>query len=491
MPPVARILDPEPVPSLAAYLERGGGRGLAAARKLGPAATIDEVTAAGIRGRGGAGFPTGVKWRTVAANASPVEASTVVINAAEGEPGSFKDRALLDRNPYRVLEGALIAALAVGASDVVVGMKRTATRQIARVRAAIGELQASDLAAGVTIDVAEGPPEYLLGEETALLESIDGREPFPRIAPPYRRGVDEVVETASELTSESGLSARVEMAGANNETGAPPTLVDNVETLAHVTLALAEGADWFREVGTDDSPGTMVCTVSGCVQHAGVGEFAMGTPLREIIDALGGGPRPGHTIRAVLQGAAAAIILADRLDTPASWEGMQAIGSGLGAGAFIVLDDTVDIVAVAASVSRFLAVESCGQCTPCKQDGLSISDALARITATQGTAEDLAVVRKCVDTVADSARCSLATQHQVLIGSIVAAFGGELESRLTHHAKPGADVPVIPMVDLHDGTAVLDTEFAHKQPDWTYGSHWSGQAPADRLDDHRAHQHDL
>ena len=227
----------------------------------------------------------------------------------------------------------------------------------------------------MSIDLVEGPPEYLLGEETALLEAIDGRYPFPRIAPPYRRGVDEMVETTADLTSESGLSAHVEMAGAGGETEAPPTLVDNVETLAHVTVALAEGADWFREVGTDDSPGTAVCTVSGRVDHAGVGEFTMGTPIREIIETLGGGPRPGRKIRAVLQGAASAIITADQLDTPASWEGMQAIGSGLGSTSFIVIDDATDITAVAASVSRFLSVESCGQCLPCKQDGILITDA--------------------------------------------------------------------------------------------------------------------
>src|SRR5579862_1744863 len=179
MPVANRVLDTESVPSLAAYLESGGGKGLAAARALGPAGTIDEVTAAGIRGRGGAGFPTGVKWRTVAANASDVERSTVVVNAAEGEPGSFKDRELLDRNPYRVIEGALIAALAVEAEYVVIGMKRTATRHIERVRAAIAEVQASELAAGVQLELVEGPPEYLLGEETALLEAIDGRYPFP------------------------------------------------------------------------------------------------------------------------------------------------------------------------------------------------------------------------------------------------------------------------------------------------------------------------
>jgi len=491
MPAVNRILDPEPITSLAAYLASGGGRGLAAARALGPAATIDEVTAAGIRGRGGAGFPTGVKWRTVAGNESTAERTTVVVNAAEGEPGSFKDRELIERNPYRVLEGALIAALAVDADQVVVGMKRTATRQIACMRAAIAEVQASDLATGVQLDLVEGPPEYLLGEETALLEAIDGRYPFPRIAPPYRRGVDEIVETEPDLTSESGLSAHVEMAGTGSDTGAPPTLVDNVETLAHVTLALAEGADWFREVGTADSPGTVVCTVSGCVSRAGVGEFTMGTPLREIIETLGGGARPGHTIRAVLQGAAAAIITADRLDTPASWEGMQAIGSGLGAGAFIVLDDTTDMAAVGASVSRFLAVESCGQCTPCKQDGLLITEALARVAASDGHEEDLDEVRHRVDTVAFGARCSLATQQQVVVASLLDAFGDELEARVEHTAHRGEPFAIVPMLDLRDGVAVLDEEHARKQPDWTFGDHWSGKAPADRLDDHRAHHEEL
>lgn len=491
MPAATRILDPEPVPSLAAYLEAGGGKGLAAARKLGPASTIDEVTAAGIRGRGGAGFPTGVKWRTVAANTSDVERSTVVVNAAEGEPGSFKDRELIDRNPYRVLEGAIIAALAIGAGDVVVGMKRTATRHIARMRAAIAEVQASDLANGVAIDLVEGPPEYLLGEETALLEAIDGRYPFPRIAPPYRRGVDEMVETPDDLTSDSGLSAHVEMAGPGAETEAPPTLVDNAETLAHVTIALAEGADWFREVGTDESPGTVLCTVSGCVERAGVGEFTMGTPLREIIETLGGGAKPGRTIKAVLQGAAAAVIRADQLDTPACWEGFQAIDSGLGAAAFIVLDDTIDIASVGASVSRFLAVESCGQCTPCKQDGLLITDALARVAHSEGTDDDLDIVRRRVETVAFGARCSLATQQQVLVGSLLAAFGPELEARVEHTARAGAEQPIVPMVELRNGVATLDPDFAHKQPDWTFGDHWSGKSPADRLDDHRSHHEDL
>jgi len=491
MPIAHRILDPEPVPSLDAYLLAGGGRGLEAAHALGPDATIDEVTAAGVRGRGGAGFPTGVKWRTVATNASKVKCSTVAINAAEGEPGSFKDRALIEHNPYRVLEGALIGAFAVGADNVVVGMKRTATRQIERMRAAIDEMQTWDLAAGVQLSLVEGPPEYLLGEESALLEVIDGRYPFPRIAPPYRRGADELVESTDDVTSGSGLAAHVEMAGAGDQSEAAPTLVDNVETMAHVAVALAEGADWFREVGTDESPGTFLCTVSGCVTRAGVGEFTMGTPLREIIESVGGGVRPGRAIRAVLQGAAGAVITADQLDTPASWEGMQSIGSGLGAAAFIVLDDATDIVAVAANLSRFLAVESCGQCTPCKQDSLLITEALQRIARTEGSENDLDEIARRLETVTFGARCSLATQEQVVIGSLLEAFGADVKARVGHSGPAGEAVAIVPMLDLRDGVAVLDTEFERKQPDWTYGDHWSGKAPADRLDDHRAQHEDL
>lgn len=193
----------------------------------------------------------------------------------------------------------------------------------------------------------------------------------------------------------------------------------------------------------------------------------------------------------MLQGAAAAIITADQLDTPASWEGMQEIGSGLGAAAFIVLDDATDITAVAASVSRFLAVESCGQCTPCKQDSLLITDALTHIAASEGSEEDLDVIRHRIDTVAFGARCSLATQEQVLIGSILEAFGNELEARVEHTAHRGEPLAIVPMLDLRDGVAVLDEEHARKQPDWTYNDHWSGKAPADRLDDHRAHHEEL
>jgi NADH:ubiquinone oxidoreductase subunit F (NADH-binding) len=365
-------------------------------------------------------------------------------------------------------------------------MKRTFAAQVERMNTAIDEVLNADLAPGISIAIYEGPPEYLLGEETGLLEAIDGRMPFPRIAPPYRRGADEIVEHRDDVGDESASAAHVELAGPSDEAIAPPTLVDNVETLAHVALVLEHGADWFRELGTDDSPGTFVCTVTGDVRHAGVGEFAMGTPLREVIETLSGGAREERTIKAVLQGVSAAVLTADDLDTPLSWEGMTAAGSGLGAAAFIVFDDLADMAAVAAGVARFLAVESCGQCTPCKLDGMTIADALDTIRRSDGTAHEAEIVAERLVTVADSARCSLATQHQVLVQSIVDRFPSEFDAHL--HGGATARCEIAPLVDLVDGNAIIDAGQASKQPDWSHDEIWSGKSPADAFDDHRAHQ---
>lgn len=472
---VHRVLDEKPILTFEAYVGIGGGRALDAARRLGSVATIDEIVASGVRGRGGAGFPTGRKWRTVAANRSELESSTVVVNAAEGEPGSFKDRELLMRNPYRTLEGALVAALAIGADRVVVGMKHSFGDVAVRVRKAIEELEAAGWTDVVAIEVFEGPGEYLLGEETALLECIDGRYPFPRTAPPYRRGIDEVVDGGEEVPSDSRSAAQVEMAGPTGESVAPPCLVDNVETLAHCALILANGAVWFRQLGTPDSPGTVVCTVTGHTQRAGVGEVAMGTPLAAVVDAIGGGAREGRRVKAVMQGVAAALVPGDRLDALVSWEGMEAVGSGLGAAAFIVFDDATPIAAVAASASRFLAVESCGQCTPCKRDGLTIADALDRIRRSEALETDLDSIVDKLQTITDSARCSLATQHQVVIGSILNLFGEEIRAHVAQTREGAEAVAVAPLSALNADGAVLDADAFRKQPDWTFADTWSGK----------------
>jgi NADH-quinone oxidoreductase subunit F len=485
MSKVHRVLFPEPIASLDEYLARTGGVGLDVALGKGPEELIEELEASGLRGRGGAGFPTGTKWRTVRQYQSPDLTTTVVVNGAEGEPGTFKDRTILRINPYPVIEGALIAARAVAANEIIFGLKATFRTEVDRLQSAIDEVKAAAWADDVILTIFEGPEEYLYGEETALLETIDGRYPFPRIAPPWRRGETEVVGTDADAHSRSGLSAHVEMADAEGETGAPPALVDNVETIANVPRIIGRGAAWFRTEGTEKSPGTLVCTVIGDVQREGVAEFEMGTPLSEVIEEISGGARPGHLIRAVLPGVANAVIPADLLDTPISYEAMAAIGSGLGSGGFMVFDDRADLVAVAAGVSRFLAVESCGQCTPCKQDGMVISDLLARVGRSDAGERELAAIRARVDTVANSARCFLATQHQVVVASILEQFPDEFGAHLSGTAEPVEPRLIAELVDIKGAEAVLDERHRDKQPDWSYDAEDSGQAPADRFDDHR------
>ena len=470
MATITRVLDPEPVRNLEAYRAAGGGRGLQAARKLGPAATIEEIEASGLRGRGGAGFPTGRKWATVAANDPPHLRPSVVVNASEGEPGSFKDRMLLRRNPYRIIEGAIIAAEAIDAERIVFALKASFGTELERLRTALAEVEHAgwtDRAMGI----CEGPSEYLYGEETALLEVIDGREPFPRIAPPYRHGVDTVGDDRS--------TARSVMASPGGQTPAAPTLVNNAETVANVPGILAEGAAWFRQVGTADSPGTVVCTVTGGGRRAGVAEFEMGTPLREVIETIGG---PGAPIRAVLSGVANPFLPADKLDTPVSYEAMEAAGTSLGAAGFLVFSEGDDLAAVAAGVARFLAVESCGQCVPCKQDGLAIADILTRVVYGQhqpGDAEELA---SHVATVTDEARCALAGQQQRVIGSLLSLFPDAVQAHCEDAAAPDDTVLIAPLVDIEDGQAILDERQGAKQPDWTFDETYSGKSPADRLD---------
>jgi NADH:ubiquinone oxidoreductase subunit F (NADH-binding) len=471
MATITRVLDPEPVPSLDAYVGAGGGKGLEAARKLGPSATIEEIEASGLRGRGGAGFPTGRKWAAVAANIAPSLRPSVVVNASEGEPGSFKDRTLLRRNPYRIIEGAIIAAEAVDAERVVFALKASFHPELERLRRALAEIQTAGWT-DLTLLVVEGPSEYLYGEETALLEVVDGREPFPRIAPPYRRGIDDV---GSDPVSAAGSV----MASPGGQTPAAPALVNNAETLANVPGILALGAAWFREVGTEESPGTIVCTVSGGGRRAGVAEFEMGTPLAEVIETIGG---PGGPVRAVLSGVANPFLPGDRLDTPLTYGAMEAAGTGLGAAGFLVFSDEDDLAAVAAGVARFLAVESCGQCTPCKQDGLAIADILTRVVCGEARPGDADELPSRVSTVGDEARCALAGQQQRVVGSLLSLFPAAVEDHLEDHAAPDDPVLIASLVDIDGGRAVLDEDHRRKQPDWTFDETDSGQSPADRLD---------
>jgi NADH-quinone oxidoreductase subunit F len=480
-----RVLLKDTIRSLDQYVSRRGGEGLNAARKSDPEAVISELEASRLRGRGGAGFPTGRKWRTMVENRSSTLPTTVVVNGAEGEPGTFKDRSILRQNPYHVLEGALIAAHAVGADHIVFGLKRTFATEVTRVRAAMAELQAAGWTQGIGLEVFEGPDEYLYGEETALLEAIDGRFPFPRIAPPFRRGVEPAAVRHAGLAPGSGLSARVRLAGPTLEADAPPALVDNVETLANIPRIIARGAEWFRTVGTEQSPGTITCTVTGSTRRHGVAEVIMGTPLRDVIKGIGGGARAGRRIKAVLPGVSSGILPEELLDAPVSYEGLADVGSGLGSASFIVFDDTVDLTSVAAGVSRFLGVESCGQCTPCKFGGMRLAEELRDLSLSEAGPEALTPIEVHAGTVNEQARCYLAHQHRAVLQSLLTRYPDEFQGHLTGESGPVEPYLIAELLDIVDGVAVWDERFRGKQPDWSHDPLTKGKVPADRFGQNR------
>jgi NADH:ubiquinone oxidoreductase subunit F (NADH-binding) len=468
MPVVNRVLDEHPVDALADYVATGGGDALDAARRLEGVGIAEEVEAAGLRGRGGAAFPTGAKWRTVAASVANGPPPIVVVNGAEGEPGSFKDRTLLRRNPYRVLEGALIAASAVHARHVVVALKRSFRSERRRIAYAIAEAADAGWLRDVDVRITIGPSEYLFGEETALLEVIEGRQPFPRTAPPYREGL---TTTADDQDSD------------NTSPGVGLVLANNVETLANVPGVVINGADWFRTLGTTASPGTVVCTVSGDTRRAGVAEFPMGTPVGEIIEEIGGGARDDRRIVAAISGVANAILPVELFDTPACYDAMRSAGSGLGAAGFIVFDDATDIIAVAEGVSRFLAVESCGQCEPCKRDGLAVAAALDDLRRSETDGDVTSGVRDWLGTISDGARCYLATQHQVVATSILDRYPESVTGHVDRSVPAADRLLIAPIADIEDGRVVLDASQADKQPDWSYEAEDSGRWPAAYLGD--------
>ena len=468
-----RLLPDHDIVDLGEYERRGGGQGVRRARQLRPEGVIQLVEASGLRGRGGAGFPTGVKWRTVANFASPSESTPVVVNAAEGEPGTFKDRLLLRRNPYLVLEGALIGAVAVGSPQVIIATKASFTLEIAAMRRAIGEMRNAGWFGDVDVTVVAGPSEYLFGEETGLLEVLEGRPPFPRVAPPWRRGVD-------PLPSAHRRAVDVQMAEEGGSSAAP-ALVDNVETLANVALIAAKGDVWFRTAGTTASPGTLLCTVTGATRRHGVGEFPLGTPIREVIDTLGGGVRPGHTIRAILSGVSSPPLPAIMLDTPMTYEALVEAGSGLGSASFIVIDETVSMRWVAAGVARYLSVESCGQCEPCKRDGLSIAAALHNDPAVPPRR-----MTDLLETVTRGARCALAGQTQRVVTGLLALDKTSLLQVAAQPSTEDADLmAIVPLVEIVDGVAVLDLSHRNKAADWTYPDETASRPiwPVQRLAD--------
>ena len=455
------LLPDRPFTSLDEYVVAGGGRGLAAARDRGRNWVLDELDRAGVRGRGGAGFPTARKWRSVLDGGPALGDRYTVANGAEGEPGTFKDRPLLRANPYQVVEGLAIAASVIGAREAFLAVKASFTREIDAVRRALREMEDAALLPAIPITLVAGPEEYLFGEEKALLEVIEGNDPMPRWLPPYLHGL------FATTPQEGWAGGAVPDLDDPNVTGSNPTLVNNVETLANVPLVLARGAGWFRGMGTAGTPGPLLCTVAGDVEHAGFAEIEPGMTLRAVIDHVGGGPRAGRAVKAVLSGVSNAVLDATELDTPVSYEGFAAAGSGLGAAGFIVYDDTRSMVSVARMVSRFLYVESCGQCRACKLGCGEITRRLDAVAGGAGTDRDIELIGQQLLDVTSQNRCFLGTEEQTVIGSLLRKFPDDFAAAL--ELRSPVDTLAIPkIVDIRDGVAELDRAQARKQPDWTY-----------------------
>lgn len=468
-PLLQRVLDAESVADLGHHRARGGGAAWAAAEQLGPVAVVDLLEAADLRGRGGAGFPTAVKWATVARHTTATgRAATVVVNAAEGEPGSFKDRTLIRRNPYKVLEGALVAASVLGAGRVVVAIKGSFGEERVRLDAAAREFAAdADFAEAPPVEIVAGPDAYLFGEETAMLEVIAGRAPFPRVSPPWRRGVDDVDTPSTADTTLASPSATDDVA---------PTLVNNVETLAHVSDILTHGADWFRSGGVSGHSGTMLVTVTGDTFRHGVVEVPLGSTMRDILELGGGGVR--FEPLGVLSGVSHPIVPASHLDRPVG-HGDGAIHAG--AGAYRAFDTRTDPVAIAAGVARFLAVESCGQCTPCKVDGLELRGALADLAANRAADDGLARIAELAEGITEGARCALAAQQQDIVTGLFAEFEAIPAAHLARAVSAVDPVLIAPLRGIEGDVAVYDATHRERQPDWSHDETWDGSFPAETV----------
>lgn len=447
------LLDGVPVSSLSEHVERGGGVGWRRATERGADHVLDSLDRSGLRGRGGAGFSTAVKWRSILSGGPEAGERFVVANGAEGEPGTFKDRTLIRHNPYLFLEGLLIAARTVGARRAFVALKASFESEADVVALAAAEMAEAGWAEDIEISLVGGPDEYLFGEEKALLEVIEGEEPLPRLFPPYLYGL---FTTSPQVGWSAGRTL-----GETRPESSNPTLVNNVETLSAIPGIVANGGDWYRGFGTTESPGTMVCTVSGDTTRHGVGEFELGTPLSTVIAELGGGMPAGRAIKYVLSGISNPVLHGEDITTPLTYEHMEAAGSGLGTGGFIVYDDRTDPAELAFAVSTFLGVESCGQCSACKLGCLAVTGMLERLDGiTEGSEYGELAAR--LAGVTDASRCFLPSQEQRVVASLMP------DMRDPTARRPPRGLEITKIVDLDGDRFVLDATQSRKRPDWTH-----------------------
>ena len=400
--------DPE---RFADYVAGGGYRSLLrAATEMAPEEIIAEVKKSRLRGRGGAGYPAGIKWELVARQRSA--AKYVVCNADEGDPDAFMNRSVLEGDPHRVLEGMAIAGRALGAQQGYIYARGESPLAIARLRTALEQAQREGLLRGqmfdshfsFRIDLRIGAGAYVCGEETALLASIEGKRGQPVPRPPY--------------PPESGLWGH-------------PTLINNVETFANIPTILEKGGDWFAAIGTPASPGTKVFALAGRIVRTGLVEVPIGTPLRTILYQLGGGVPKGHEFKAAQTGGpAGGCIPARYLDLPMDYDSLTAIGTMMGSGGLIVLDSSSCMVDLARFFMEFCMDESCGKCIPCRAGTVQMHDILARMTRGEGVESDFEILEQLAALLKETSLCGLGIAAPNPVVSTLHHFREEYEAHV-------------------------------------------------------------
>lgn len=348
---------------------------------------VETITKSGLRGRGGGGYPTGLKWGTVAK--MPGKQKYVICNADEGDPGAFMDRSVLESDPHRILEGMSIAAYAVGANHGFIYVRAEYPLAIQRLEKAIQQAkkyglmgsQIFDSSFDFKIDIRVGAGAFVCGEETALIASVQGERGIPRPRPPY--------------PAESGLWGC-------------PTLINNVETYANIVPIIRNGAEWFANIGIGKSKGTKVFALTGKISNTGLIEVPMGTPVRTIVEEMGGGVPEGGKVKAIQTGGpSGGCIPATALDTPVSYESLIELGTMMGSGGMIVIDDQTNMVDVAHFYMQFCREESCGKCIPCRAGTVQMEQLLQKVLEKKATADDLALLEQMCYFVKDTSLCGL------------------------------------------------------------------------------------
>ncbi len=395
--------------TLKVYESTGGYHSLKKLFASDPGAVIEEVKKSGLRGRGGAGFPTGMKWSFVPKdNPNP---KYLCVNADESEPGTFKDRYLLELDPHRLVEGIIICSYAIDCHHAYVYVRGEFVFPRTRLEAAVAEayergyLGKNILGSGYDLDVTvhSGAGAYICGEETALLNSLEGLRGTPRIKPPF--------------------PAVVGLFGC-------PTVINNVETISALPYILSEGAEAYRQFGTEKSPGTKLFCISGHVNRPGNYELPLGYPLKKLIMEDAGGIRGGRALKAVIPGGSSVPVLnaEDVMEVNLDYESLAAKGSMLGSGGVIVMDETVDMVKALTNLAHFYSHESCGQCSPCREGTGWAHKVLKRIVAGQGKESDLDLLKQIADNMAGKTICVLADAMAMPIWSYLKKFRHEFEA---------------------------------------------------------------